>query len=224
MNVPLLLSGQVYAIDKCDYSRSNLAAFLSPEYPAGSAAGDVSPLADLMSAPFRGDVIFSKFVLCWAALGVLDGIVAYPRRPPSWGDIDGTRMYGRRMERDGGTALYGTSAAALSWGAAVSEEMLFRGILLPALDYRFGKRAGLVTSSAVFGLMHLFNSDIERPVYFIGQATAAGFVFGYHVQNNMYRLDKAIAAHFWYNMVSMATTWLMNPEENPLGFGIEVKF
>ena len=102
--------------------------------------------------------------------------------------------------------------------------MLFRGILMPSLDNRFGKRAGLVSSSVIFGLIHLFNSDIDKPVYFIGQATAAGFAFGYQVQRNRYRLDKAVAAHFWYNIVSMTTTWLVNPEENPLRFSVKVAF
>ena len=83
-------------------------------------------------------------------------------------------MFDHYMSRKNGTAAYISSAGAVSLGAAVSEEMLFRGIVLPILDYKFGQRTGLITSSLVFGSLHLFNPDIDRPLYFISQATAAG--------------------------------------------------
>jgi len=223
-NVPLLLSGQIYTIDKCDYSRQRLAAYLANNYPHGAVTCDISPLGELMTAPFGKDTILSPFVITWALLGIVDGIIAYPDREGKWNDIGSVRLFERDMSRSRGTVAYGISGGTLSWGAAVSEEMLFRGLFLPALDSRYGRRAGLVSSSLVFGALHLFNSGIDRPVYFFGQATVAGFVFGRHVQKNDYRLKKAIAAHFWYNAVSMATTWALNPEENPLGFGISMAF
>jgi len=222
LNAPLLLAGQLYAVDKCDYSRKQLSEYLrTAGHRTENVICDTAPLKGLMSAPFRSEIMFTPFVLGCAMLGIIDGIVAYPHHPERLHDLRTVRTYGSAIHRDSGTFWYESSAAGLSWGAALSEEMLFRGILLPSLDYRFGKRTGLVVSSVIFGGMHIFNSDIDKPFYFIGQATAAGFAFGYQVQNNRYRLDKAIAAHFWYNIVSMTTTWLINPRENPLGFAVQ---
>ena len=221
LNIPLMLASQVYTIDKFDYLRRRL-----PDFPLERTRGntiikyDTSPLSELMTAPFRPAVFFSPLVLCWAVLGVFDGMYGYPEHTATWHDIEHARFFNRTLGRDSATFWYEMSTSALSWGAAVSEEMVFRGVLLPKLDYLFGKRAGLVSSSLVFGLLHLFNPDIDKPLYFVGQATAAGFAFGYQVQRNQYRIDKAIAAHFWYNIISMTTTWLVNPKENPLGFKV----
>ena len=143
-----------------------------------------------MTTPFGKDTILSPFMIAWALLEIVDGIVAYPGQNGGWNDIGNILIFERDMNRTRGTVAYGVSAAALSWGAAVSEEMLFRGLLLPALDSRYGRRTGLFSSSLVFGVLHLFNSDIDRPLYFFGQAILAGFVFGRHVQNNGYRLKR----------------------------------
>jgi len=224
LNVPFILSGQVYAIDKYEYSRRSLGGYFGATHGDDGARFTPSSLSGLMTAPFRKETVLSPFVLCWAILGIADGIAAYPAREGSWKTLTSARMYGGTFDRAGGTFVYESSAALLSWGAAVSEEMLFRGLLLPVFDRSFGKRAGLVASSLVFGMMHLFNSDIDRPVYFIGQATAAGFAYGGYVQRHGYRLERVIAAHFWYDFVSMTTTWLMNPRENPLGVGVGFAF
>lgn len=225
MNVPLILAGQIYAIDKGDYSLKRLSSYLSRrKFTNSEVYYDPAPLTGLMTAPFRPDVFLSPFVLSWMAAGIIDGIIGYPGKTATWHDIDRVRLYGSTINRGKGTAWYETSVASISWGAAVSEEILFRGVLLPSLDFRYGKRTGLVASSLVFGFVHIFNPDIDRPAYFIGQATLAGFVLGYHVQHSGYRLDKAIAAHFWYNVFSMTTTWLANPKENPLGFSVQTVF
>lgn len=128
------------------------------------------------------------------------------------------------MNRKSGTYYYECMAFAGSYGAAVSEEMAFRGFLMPLLDRKYGKRTGLITTSLTFGLFHLFNADIDKPVYLVSQATVAGFIFGYHVQQNDYRLSEVIAAHFWYNFALLTTTWLHNPKENPLGIGVNFTF
>ena len=221
LNIPLLFAGQIYTIDKCDYSRRKISDYYrNYSHRDRTVRYDTSPLNELMTAPFRPSVIFSPLVLCWAVLGFFDGMYAYPEHTATWHDIDNARFYGSTPGRGESTLWYETSVSAVSWGAAVSEEMLFRGLLLPTLDKQFGKRAGLISSSLVFGLLHLSNPGIDNPVYFVTQATVAGLAFGYNVQRNQYRLDKAIAAHFWYNIVSMTTTWLANPKENPLEFRV----
>lgn len=175
-----------------------------------------------MTAPFEKKIISSPLVWTFALLGLVDGIVSYTDRRKKFSDISNVRAINNKMNRTAGTFYYESSAFAVSYGAAVSEEMLFRGLMLPVLDYRYGKKKGLIFSSLIFGFLHLSNPDIDKPFYHFSQAALAGFVFGYNVQHNNYKLSQAIAAHFCYNFISMTTTWLLNPKENPLG--IKVKF
>ncbi len=223
LNVPIILSGQIYAIDKWRYFQKK---FIKEEMETGktSMPFDTTPLSELLLAPFDPDDFLSPIVLAFAALGVIDGIAGYPWHGDGFSDVRNVRSMGNGMSRDTGTAVYEASAFGLSWGAATSEEMLFRGLLMPALDKRYGKKTGLFTSSLIFGSLHLTNTDIDDPGYHVAQATFAGYIFGRHVQNNNYRLSKTIAAHFWYNFVSMTTTWLVNPRENPLGMRVGFAF
>jgi membrane protease YdiL (CAAX protease family) len=223
LNVPLLLSGQVYIMDKWSYyQKSLLRMYRDDDTP--SIRVDPSPLSDLMLAPFKRKVVFTPMVLAFAALGIVDGLVAYESGDKRFPDISSVTAFDNRMSRDTGTLYYESSSFAVSWGAAVSEEMLFRGLLLPVLDYKLGKRTGLAASSLTFGFLHLANPDIDNPEYLVAQATFAGFIFGYNVQNSDYKISQAIAAHFWYNFVSMTTTWLANPRENPIGAGVSFGF
>jgi len=226
LNIPLLLASQLYAIDKWRYFQKTQLRFRQ-KYPNYKSIirFDSTPLSELLSAPFNPKVISSPLVITFAALGVIDGIiVSYSKNNKKYSDISTVVALNNQMSRKTGTYYYESIVFAISYGAAVSEEMMFRGLLLPLLDYKFGKRTGLITTSLIFGLLHLFNSNINKPVYFITQATLAGFVFGYHVQRNDYKLSKVIAAHFWYNFVSMTTIWIINPKENPLGIGVRFEF
>ncbi|MCB9602217.1 MAG: CPBP family intramembrane metalloprotease [Sandaracinus sp.] len=62
-------------------------------------------------------------------------------------------------------------ALALVVVAPVTEELLFRGVLLPGLAKAYGERLGLAVSAVLFGVMH------GRPAEAV-VATAAGFVLG----------------------------------------------
>ena len=62
------------------------------------------------------------------------------------------------------------------------EEMLFRGAIQEAFTRLWGRRAGLVTGSVVFGLLHLFK-HITHPNWGYGLlATAAGLAYGWVYQ------------------------------------------
>lgn len=225
LNIPLLFASQIYAIDKWRYyQKRQITAHQKYPYDKNPVKYDGSSLSKLLSAPFTPEVSLSTFVMTWAALGIIDGIISYTAKNKYYSDISSVYAQDRHMSREKGTAYYELSSFVASYGAAVSEEMIFRGCLLPILDSKFGKKTGLLATSLIFGLLHIFNKDIDRPVYFISQATAAGFILGYHVQHNDYKLSKAISAHFWYNFVSMTTTWIANPSENPLGVGVSFVF
>lgn len=223
INVPSLLSFQLYAVDKWSYFQKEVLRVKAENHEFKLTIDD-TPLSDLMVAPFKREVISSPLVVAFALLGIADGIYGYPERKRSFSDIDNVTAMGNRMSRDSGTGYYEGMAFAVSYGAGVSEEMIFRGFMLPVTDYKYGKRAGLVSSSLTFGLLHAFNPGLHNPAYTVAQATLAGFIFGYSVQKEDYKLSKAIAAHFWYDFFSMTTTWLTNPNENPLGVQVTFNF
>lgn len=50
-----------------------------------------------------------------------------------------------------------SSVAAVNLGAAVVEELVFRGLVLQAMERYFGSHVSLVLSASLFGLLHLLN-------------------------------------------------------------------
>lgn len=225
INVPFLLAGQIYIVDQWSYYQKILIKY-NKRYPnhSKSIQFDSTPLTKLIGSPFQKKSILSPFVISFALLGIVDGIIAYPKHEKSYTNISTITAIDSKMNRKQGTMLYESMAFNVSYGAAVSEELFFRGLLLPVLDYKFGKGIGLISSSFIFGSAHLFNPGVDKPFYLFAQAFIAGFVFGNHVQRNNYMLSEVIAAHFWYNFFSSTTTWLNNPKENPLGFRVQFDF
>jgi uncharacterized protein len=76
---------------------------------------------------------------------------------------------------------------------AISEELFFRGLLLPGLARRYGARVSLVVTSVLFGLFHIMPVAI---VY----ATLAGFALGF-VRQRTGSLLPCIAMHGAFNAV-----------------------
>jgi membrane protease YdiL (CAAX protease family) len=84
----------------------------------------------------------------------------------------------------------------------LSEELLFRGIMLPALGLNL---TAVIVSSLVFGVLHL--SGLQQWPYVIW-ATIVGFALGYTalVTGN---LMVPIVAHIVTNLVS-SSLWKLN--------------
>jgi membrane protease YdiL (CAAX protease family) len=82
-------------------------------------------------------------------------------------------------------------------GAAVVEELFFRGVLLPALARRLGDGWGLAVSSVVFGLAHFELVALPGLV-------AVGVVFAV-LKVRTGRLGPGIAAHMAFNAVVAAS-------------------
>lgn len=222
INVPFLLAGQIYIVDQWSYYQKILIKY-DKKYPnrSKSIRFDSTSITKLIGSPFQKKSLLSPLVISFALLGIVDGIISYPTHEKSYANISTITAIDSKMNREQGTMLYESMAFSVSGGAAVSEELIFRGLLLPVLDYKFGKGFGLLSTSFIFGSLHLLNTGVDKPFYLFAQAFVAGFVFGNHVQRNNYRLSKVIAAHFWYNFFSATTTWLNNPKENPLGFRVQ---
>ncbi|MFI0573658.1 lysostaphin resistance A-like protein [Streptomyces tendae] len=62
-------------------------------------------------------------------------------------------------ERPGSALSIVASMAAMQLGAAVTEELIFRGLALQALEKLCGSWAALAITAVLFGLLHLANPD-----------------------------------------------------------------
>ncbi|MEV4558585.1 CPBP family intramembrane glutamic endopeptidase [Kitasatospora sp. NPDC049285] len=78
---------------------------------------------------------------------------------------------------DGDALSLVTSAVIVAGGAAVAEELMFRGLALQALEQRFGSRVGLVVPALFFGLSHLANPGAS-PWSALAIALEAGGLLG----------------------------------------------
>lgn len=183
---------------------------------------DDTPTADLILAPFSYRNVLDPWVL---GAGVLGGVLAAAGaedNPRGLGDVDRVGIWGRDYNARDGTAAYGASALAVSLGAGVAEEALFRGLLQTMLQDHWGQAAGLWAASGTFGAAHIVGPDGEPNVGAVLVTTAAGAYLGWMYNREGNRLAKPIAAHFWYDFMLMAVSWATDPENNALG--VEVSF
>ena len=97
--------------------------------------------------------------------------------------------------------------------APITEELLFRGVLLNALAPR-GKRFALVTSAAVFAAAHILGLDLDRlwqsAVVVLPPLFLLGLVLGWVTQRSG-RLGPAILLHSGWNLLA-ALVLLIPPE------------
>ena len=91
----------------------------------------------------------------------------------------------------------------------LSEELLFRGIMLPALGLNL---AAVFISSVLFGVLHLSGNN-QWP--YVVWATIIGFALGYSalVTGNLF---VPVVAHIITNLVS-GTIWKINHRKQPVG-------
>jgi membrane protease YdiL (CAAX protease family) len=93
-------------------------------------------------------------------------------------------------------------AIAMAVKSAIFEELVFRGVLLQSVESMLGTWAGVIVSSAAFGLVHLMNPDatIGGAIYI---TIEAGLLLGgaYLVTR---RLWMAIGFHMAWNYVQSA--------------------
>ena len=186
---------------------------------------DDTPTATLLLAPFDPGQFLRPTVFGAALLGIAGAaLAAEDREGGRLTDVERARMLGSEFDRDDATALYGLSALGVSMGAGAAEEGLFRGVLQPILQDRWGRSGGLWAASGIFGAAHLVGVDGELNAGGALFATAAGAYFGWMYNRDGNRLAGPIAAHFWYDFMIFAATWALEPDDTPFGFDVEFQF
>jgi membrane protease YdiL (CAAX protease family) len=88
----------------------------------------------------------------------------------------------------------------LAIGAPIVEELFFRGLLMRAIDHRYGAVAAVAGSSVVFGLAHFEPLQLPALILF-------GIVLAILAQRSG-RLGPGIIAHATFNAATVLTLTL----------------
>lgn len=189
-------------------------------YSSYRDAGAIYPVSlnkesyfDLAIAPFQPKYILNPYFLI--PIGLLGIVAGYetsnPPKNPEW-----TLLY-PGMKKSGYMNFYVTT---LSFNAGVGEEAFFRGFLNHYLIKEMGLTYGLLSSSLIFGIAHLGNG-----VGNVISATLGGLYFGYLHYKDNWDFRQAIAVHFWWDVILLATQLrYMKEDKNVLKNNKEIYF
>jgi membrane protease YdiL (CAAX protease family) len=130
------------------------------------------------------------------------------------GPVEPTQSVTESVRRLTATPARLIMAGSLALLAPVTEELMFRGMLMSTLISRRGVRVGLLLTSVVFALFHLPGSTgnllrvaaILMPILVI-----VGWLLGAITVRLRGRLGPSIFVHAGYNLVALAS--LLIPEE-----------
>jgi len=154
---------------------------------------DDTPISSLALAPFKWKNIKSSEVVGAFVAGVIINLIESSES----------------SEHDSGLAFCGVSPLI-----ALSEECLWRGTIQNQLEEGLGKEKGLFLSSLLFGLGHVSQPRELKSWVNGGVAFLFGLYLGRIYQEEGYRMEKSIAAHFWFNVGATVTLLLLDPNSD----------
>lgn len=230
-NFPMSIGQQAFQIEKLANFKNHLEQFKfrNPDF----RYHDISE-KELYLAPFKKENVLTPItgVMVFLA-GVTLGANYYLgtlNDSPTISDISRMSLGDSYMSRNQALAIYCPMGAVQGWGAGVAEEYTYRNWLMPLLDYKYGKKKGLIFSSLAFGASHIQNyfkanspETKNAALSQIATTSIAGLVYGLDVQRRNYNIGPSVAAHAWFDMIVMVGSFLINPENNYLGVDIRLK-
>lgn len=101
-------------------------------------------------------------------------------------------------------------ASLVSGFAGLSEEFLFRGILLTMLEGFIGVEAAIIFSSLCYGLVHQTTVKYGQNAIL---ETFVGIIFGYAYVASGHNLAVPIAGHIVYNFATILVTWWLSTNQ-----------
>jgi len=144
-------------------------------------------------------------------------------------------ILGTRLTPLQGLAAQTPVHMTISMGAAVSEEALFRGMVQSGMLEWWSPGRAIATQAGLFGLAHAPNqlsrpgpTFTEQKLKLAGIQVAItsllGAWFGYLTWGDDGDLRRAVAFHFWYDMVVTTYGFVSDPYRWPLRFALTVPF
>jgi membrane protease YdiL (CAAX protease family) len=181
-----------------------LLALLSFEIPAREGLG-LHPVST--RAFLRTLVASGALWTCAIGLSVLQSLVW--ANPPGHAELFGA-FWDAMTPHGPGEALLALGTVALA--PAVCEEILFRGVLLPALLTRQGATAAILVSAGLFASLHIApTSDGGVTLYQVPQALLVGIALGV-LRVRSGSLLPGLLAHTLYNATTFALVMLADSD------------
>ncbi len=157
--------------------------------------GPEERLGDLFAAPF--DLTYIQRPTTWIPLSVIAAMTVAQIRSASREEAEAEGF--RPVKLGGDDLAYGS---AFSYNAGTYEEMIFRGWLLPAVQYETSNAVlGNVISSVSFALAHRGTVDVP-----IAQLVLGYYLGWVSIQNN-YSLKESIFIHTWWDVIAFAQNY-----------------
>ena len=238
LNGLVLQQVHVYSI----YAAYRDARRLRTDLAFKSPVGDEG-LSDLLLAPVTPSVmgdaevalpLLTLIAVAGTALALQSGKLLKSQGCDSSGCVDfPVEILGIELTPWQGLAAQTPVHVTLSMGAAVSEEALFRGMVQSGMLESWTPTGAIATQAGLFGLAHAPNqlirpapwSDrLKRASLQVGVTSLLGAWFGYMTWADQGDLRRAVAFHFWYNMVVTTYGYASDPQRWPLRFALTVPF
>jgi membrane protease YdiL (CAAX protease family) len=169
--------------------------------------GEPEDLGDLLTAPL--DYRFLGRWTTWVGVGFTGGVLA-------WVLAEDHDSGGGPPFRPRDAAF----AASLSLNAAVGEEALFRGWLLPMLTQKTGGRFWLANGiqAALFGLAHPQADEFAFVI------AADAFYFGWMTRRNDWSIREGVFQHFWYDAALVTAALLADDSRRVTLLPVRLRF
>ncbi len=176
----------------------------------GSVREGRESLAYLIASPFLPRNVFNFEVIPVLALTTIGSLAGEDLG--KIGDFfrrDYVNFMGMNLAPIGALGLRLSTALFLVLANATWEEIAFRGLSL--------ERGGVFFSSVSFGAAHLPNMlhpdfSVEDTILQTLTAMAFGFYTSHQVKRGGYMLDRAIALHFWNNVLALTLDYMLEPD------------
>jgi len=209
------IQSHVYSI----YAAYRDARLAAPDRAYRSQVHD-HDVTHLLLAPFRPAAVLSPEVILPVASLVLAALGPALFSNSTLFHVDGIEILGQTMHPGWALAAQTPVHGTLSLGAAVSEEALFRGMLQSGMLEWWSPPTAIAGQAFVFGVSHIpnaFQLGVRDPIYHATlQATVTALLggwMGYLAYEDRGDLARAVAFHFWYDILVMTLGFMAAPED-----------
>lgn len=131
---------------------------------------------------------------------------------------------GRPVPVEWGYGAHVFGSGVLSAHAGIGEEVFFRGVIQDEAERHLGPWGGLAVGSSLFGLVHVGGINQTSPAKQFLATGLGGLYLGGLYQLTGHDLEKAIAAHTYYDIAAFSLSGLYPLTRGNNVFGIQYDF
>ena len=96
------------------------------------------------------------------------------------------------------------------FGAGIVEEMVFRGVMMSAIEKRYNKRIAIIIPSLLFGIVHIIGMDFDflSCVLVVAAGTMVGIMFSLIASETKSIWNSAVVHAFWNIVILGGFIWI----------------